>query len=81
MSSKVSSLLSVGGIALGLMLAAEFTFVALLRGLSVRDYPAGRDPVAGTVYYAMLGLLFAIMPLLLARRSAGRPDETDTAFD
>jgi hypothetical protein len=41
-----------------------------LRGLSVRDYLAGRDPVAGTAYYAMLGL-FAIMPLLVARRSAG----------
>ena len=69
-SSKVSSLLSMGGIALGLMLVAEFTFEVWLRGLSVRDYPAGRDPVAGTVYYAMLGL-FAMMPLLVARRSAG----------
>ena len=35
-SSKVSSLLSMGGIALGLMLVAEFMFVAWLRGLSVR---------------------------------------------
>ena len=69
-SPKVSSLLSIGGIALGLMLLAEVTFVAWLRGLSVRDYLAGRDPVAGTVYYAMLGL-FAMMPLLVARRSAG----------
>ena len=69
-SPKASSLLSIGGIALGLMLVAEFTFVAWLRGLSVRDYLAGRDPVAGTAYYAMLGL-FAIMPLLVARRSAG----------
>lgn len=69
-SPKASSLLSIGGIALGLMLVAEFTFVAWLRGLSVRDYLAGRDPVAGTVYCAMLGL-FAIMPLLAARRSAG----------
>ena len=69
-SPKASSLLSIGGIALGLMLVAEFTFVAWLRGLSVRDYLAGRDPVAGTVYYAML-VLFAIVPLLAARRSAG----------
>jgi hypothetical protein len=67
---KASSLLLMGGVALGLMLVAEFTFVAWLRGLSVRDYLAGRDPVAGTVYYTMLGL-FAIMPLLAARRSAG----------
>ncbi len=70
LSPKASSLLSMGGIALGLMVVAEFTFVAWLRGLSARDYLAGRDPVAGTVYYAMLGL-FAIMPLLVARRSAG----------
>jgi hypothetical protein len=28
---------------------------------------AGRDVVAGTVYYAMLAV-FAIMPLLVARR-------------
>ncbi len=56
--------------ALGLMLGAEFTFAAWLRGLSVWHYLAGRDPVAGTVYYAMLGL-FAIMPLLVARRSTG----------
>lgn len=68
-SSKVASLLSMGGIALGLMLVAEFAFVAWFRGLSVRDYLAGGDPVAGTVYYAMLGL-FAMMPLLVARRSA-----------
>jgi hypothetical protein len=69
-SPKASSRLTMGGIALGLMLIGEFTFVAWLRGLSVRDYLAGRDPVAGTVYYAML-VLFAIMPLLVARRSAG----------
>jgi hypothetical protein len=69
-SPKASSRLSMGGIALGLMLVVEFTFVLWLRGLSVRDYLAGRDPVAGTVYYAML-VLFAIIPLLVARRSAG----------
>jgi hypothetical protein len=69
-SPKASSRLSMGGIALGLMLVVEFTFVLWLRGLSIRDYLAGRDPVAGTAYYAML-VLFAIIPLLVARRSAG----------
>ena len=64
-----SSRLGMGGIALSLLLIAEFTLVLWLRGLSIRDYLAGRDPVAGTVFYAMLGL-FA-MPLLVARRSAG----------
>ncbi len=62
-----SSRLGMGGIALGLMLIVEFTFVLWLRGLSIRGYLAGRDPVARTVYYLMLGV-FAVMPLLVARR-------------
>src|ERR1700740_798898 len=40
---KASSLLSMGGIALSLMLVVEFTLVAWLRHLSVRDYIEGRD--------------------------------------
>ena len=62
-----SSRLGMGGIAFGLMLIAEFTFVLWLRGLSIREYLAGRDPVAATVYYVVLGL-FAVMPLLVVRR-------------
>lgn len=62
-----SSRLGMGCIALGLMLVAEFTLVLWLRGLSISEYLASRDPVPGTVYYAMLGV-FAIMPLLMARR-------------
>jgi hypothetical protein len=62
-----SSLLGMGCIALSLMLIAEFTLVLWLRGISIREYLAGRDPIAGTVYYAMLGA-FAVMPLLVARR-------------
>ena len=65
--SRASSRLGMSFIALGLMLIAEFTLVLWLRGLSIRDYLASRDPVSGTVYYAMLGVL-AIMPLLVARR-------------
>jgi len=65
--SRASSRLGMGFIALGLMLIAEFTLVLWLRGLSIREYLASRDPVSGTVYYAMLGV-FAIMPLLLTRR-------------
>ena len=65
--SRASSRLGMGFIALGLMLIAEFTLVLWFRGLSIRDYLASRDPVSGTVYYAMLGV-FAIMPLLLTRR-------------
>ena len=64
-----SSRLGMGGIALSLMLIliAEFTLVLWLRGLSISEYLAGRDPLARTVYYAMLGV-FPVMPLLVARR-------------
>jgi hypothetical protein len=65
--SPPSSRLGMGGIALGLLLVAEFTLVLWLRGISIGEYLATRDPVSGTVYYGMLGL-FAIMPLLVARR-------------
>jgi hypothetical protein len=65
--SVPSARLVMGGIALVLMLVAEFGFVLWLRGISIRDYLATRDPVSGTVYYVML-VVFAIMPLLLARR-------------
>ena len=58
--------LVMGGIALVLMLVAEFGFVLWLRGISIRVYLATRDPVSGTVYYVMLAV-FAIMPLLVAR--------------
>ena len=59
--------LGMGGVALSLLLIGEFTLVLWLRGLSAREYLAGRDPVSGTVYYLILGV-FAIMPLLVARR-------------
>ena len=62
-----SSRLGMGGSALMLLLVAEFTLVLSLRGLSLREYFAGRDPVAATVYYMMLAI-FAVMPLLVARR-------------
>jgi hypothetical protein len=61
------SRLGMGCIALALLLVAEFTLVLWLQGLSISEYLASRDPVSGTVYYGMLGV-FAIMPLLVARR-------------
>jgi hypothetical protein len=60
------SRLGMGCIALGLLLAAEFTLVLGLRGLSLREYFSGLDPVAGTVYYALLGV-FAVMPVFVER--------------
>lgn len=65
--SAFSIRLGMGGVALGLMLAAEFGFVLQLRGLNIEAYLASRDPVAGTLYYAML-VLFALMPLFVVRR-------------
>jgi hypothetical protein len=65
--STPSARLGMGGIALVLLPVAEFGLVLWLRGLSIREYLATRDPVSGTVYYVMLGV-FAIMPLLVARR-------------
>jgi hypothetical protein len=59
--------LAVGLVALGLLLVVEFTVVLWLQGLTIGDYMARRDPVAGTVYVVMLGL-FTVMPLLVARR-------------
>jgi len=64
---KLSSRLGMGCVGLGLMLVAEFTLVLWLRGLSISEYFATRDPVSGTVYYMMLGV-FCIMPLLVAPR-------------
>ena len=65
--STPSCQLGIGCVALSLMLVAEFTLVLWLRGLSISEYFANRDPVSGTVYYVMLGV-FAVMPLLVARR-------------
>ena len=64
---KLSIRLSMGCIALGLLLVAEVIFVLWLRGLTISDYLESRDPVSGTIYYLMLGV-FAIMPLIVARR-------------
>jgi hypothetical protein len=38
----------------------------LIAGRPLADYLAGRDPVSGSVYLALL-VLFAAMPLVLAR--------------
>lgn len=67
LAAAAAGRLSVGLIALGFLLVTEFTVVLWLRGMTIRDYFASRDPIAGTVYFIMLGL-FAVMPLLVARR-------------
>ena len=60
-----------GAVALALLLGAEFLLAVTLQGRSVGQYLASRDPVSGSVYLVLL-VLFAVMPLLLARqRSRG----------
>jgi len=56
----------VGALAL-LMLLAEFWVVLFVREITLAGYFATRDPVAGLAYYLAL-LLFAAMPLWVARR-------------
>lgn len=58
--------LGMGLISLALILAAEFSLVLQLRGLTLAEYWADRDPVSGTAYYLML-CIFALMPWLMAR--------------
>ena len=64
-----SQLLMIGCIALAFLVVAEFSIVLSVRGLSIREYLATRDPVAGAVYYLMLGV-FAIMPRIVRPRVA-----------
>lgn len=61
--------LSMGVLAGTLLLLAEFTLVLQLRGLTLDEYFATRDPVAGTAYYAAV-LLLVLMPLLVNRSAA-----------
>ncbi len=65
--SAPSSRLGMGFVALGLLLVAEIILGYLLWGLSITELITTRDPVSGSVYYALLGV-FAVMPLLAARK-------------
>lgn len=56
--------LSAGVFALALMLSVEFTVVLWVRGLSLAQYFATRDPVSSTVYFVLLGV-FAVLPVLM----------------
>ena len=61
----------MGGVALALLLIAELTLVLRLRGLSIAEYVASRDPVSGSIYAGMLGV-FAVMPILVGRDGSAR---------
>jgi hypothetical protein len=62
--------LGMGLVALSFLLIAEFGAVLYLRDMTVAEYFATRDPVSGTLYYAMLGV-FAAMPWLVSQRRTG----------
>jgi hypothetical protein len=59
--------LAVGGMALALLVLAEWQLGLWLQGRSFADYVTDRDPVSGAVYAALL-LVFALMPFMAARR-------------
>lgn len=61
------SRLALGCVALGLMLLAEFTFVLWIRGLTLREYLAARDPISGGAYVLAL-VAFALMPIFAGRK-------------
>lgn len=58
--------LQVGFAALLMAVLAELLLAILLQGRSLVEFIASRDPVSGGVYLTML-LVFALMPLILAR--------------
>lgn len=58
--------LATGMVALALLVLTEFTVVLWLRGLTIDEYVASRDPVSGSVYLVSLGA-FAVMPMLVFR--------------
>jgi hypothetical protein len=58
--------LAMGGVALLLLLGVEFTVVLALRGQTIAENLASRDPVSGAAYALSL-LAFALWPWWFAR--------------
>jgi hypothetical protein len=61
--------LGVGLTALALMLVTELAVVLWLQGVTLAQYVANRDPVAGTIYLVML-VVFGLMPVFVGGRAA-----------
>jgi hypothetical protein len=64
---STGSRLVMGVVAFALLLAAEFALVLPLRGLTLEQYFATRDPVSSVAYYAS-PVLLALMPLIVERK-------------
>lgn len=65
----------VGALSLAFLVAAELLLAVVLAGRGIGERIAGRDPVSGAVYLAML-VVFAMMPWLRRRlgiRLSGGP--------
>lgn len=56
--------------ALAFMVIAELVTAWIIGGMAPLAYIAGRDPVSGSVYLAML-LVYALMPVWVRRNSVG----------
>jgi len=67
----VGAALFGGVLALVLLLGAELTLVATLRGLTLEQYLASRDPVSGFAYAAAL-CVFMLAPAVVAWRFRAR---------
>jgi hypothetical protein len=73
-AAAFSTRFGMGLIALALLVTAEFSLVLRLRGLTVREYLASRDPVSGTVYYVMLAIM-VLAPVFVGKETrSGKPE-------
>ena len=63
-----------GLVALGLLLLAEAMFVVGILGLSITDYIAKKDPVAGAAYVVAL-IIYMGMPWLVGKTRDGSCDK------
>jgi hypothetical protein len=68
---RVGAALAGGALALALVLGAEFVLVVALRGLTLEQYVASRDPVSGAAYVATL-CVFMLAPAVVAWRLRAR---------
>lgn len=70
-----AALLTVGFLALALMLVAEFTVVLRARGMTLSEYFQTVDPVSGPAYYATQ-LAFGLMPWIVGRHGSDTSTST-----
>lgn len=67
--ARLSARLTMGGVALALLLGAELLGVLATRSITIDEYLSGRDPVAGAIYLVLLALFALIPALMLLHRS------------